>query len=68
MQDIVLKFGKYFLMVVISALSFLGGSTTDSGQAVQIALDKDKAIAQAIEIIQDTPRAEVKKVKDEIGE
>jgi len=37
-------FGKYILMVVIAALSFLSGSVTDIGQAVQIAIDKDKAI------------------------
>jgi len=53
-------FGKYILMVVIAALSFLSGSVTDIGQAVQIAIDKDKAITQAVEIINDTPEQQLK--------
>lgn len=65
MIKIVAQFGKYILMVVIALLSFLGGSVTDVGQAVQIALDKDKALAQAVEIINETPAAEIKKVVEE---
>lgn len=54
------QFGKYILMAIIALISFLSGSVTDPGQAVQILLDKDTAIKQAIEIIQETPAAEIK--------
>lgn len=47
-------------MAIIALISFLSGSVTDPGQAVQILLDKDTAIKQAIEIIQETPAAEIK--------
>jgi len=59
MQTFLKSFGKYILMALVAALSFLSGSVTDIGQATQIALDKDKAIAQAVEIIQETPKAAV---------
>jgi predicted anti-sigma-YlaC factor YlaD len=60
MTNIVGQFGKYILMVIIALLSFFGGSVTDIGQAFQIAINKDKAIAQAVEIINETPPAEIK--------
>lgn len=60
MADFLRTFGKYILMVVIALLSFLSGSVTDVGQAVQIAIDKDKAITQAVEIINETPEQKIK--------
>jgi len=60
MASFLQNFGKYILMVVIALLSFLSGSVTDIGQAVQIAINKDKAITQAVEIINDTPEAQIK--------
>lgn len=60
MQDILIKFGKYILMAVIALISFFSGATTDIGQAFQIAIDKDKAIVQAVTIINDTPKTELK--------
>lgn len=59
MQSFFQKFGKYFLMVVVAALSFASGSTTDIGQALQIALDKEAALAQAAAIINETPKQEI---------
>lgn len=61
------NFGKYILMVVIAVLSFLSGSVTDIGQVVQIAIDKDKAIVQAVEIINDTPEPQIKAAVDSAG-
>lgn len=60
-------FGKYILMVVIAALSFLSGSVTDIGKAVQIAIDKDKAIAQAVQIINETPDEQIKTAIEKAG-
>lgn len=54
------KFAPYILSVFIAVLSFISGSTTDIGQSVAIALDKDKAVAQAAQIINATPLAEIK--------
>jgi len=55
------KFAPYILSVFIAVLSFISGSTTDIGQSVAIALDKDKAVAQAAQIINATPAADIKK-------
>ena len=60
MTSFLQNFGKYILMVIIAVLSFLSGSVTDIGQAVQIAIDKDKAIVQAATIINQTPEAQLK--------
>lgn len=60
MTSFLKQFGKYILMVVVALLSFLSGSVTDIGNAVQIAIDKDKAIAQAAAIINETPQDELK--------
>lgn len=60
MASFLQNFGKYILMVIIALLSFLSGSVTDIGQAVQIAIDKDKAISQAVEIISETPDQQIK--------
>lgn len=67
MADFLRTFGKYILMVVIALLSFLSGSVTDIGQAVQIAIDKDKAIVQAAEIINQTPDAQIKAAVEKEG-
>lgn len=67
MASFLRTFGKYILMVVIAALSFLSGSVTDIGQTVQIAIDKDKAIAQAVTIINETPAPEIKAAVDAEG-
>ena len=60
MASFLRTFGKYILMVIIALLSFLSGSVTDIGQAVQIAIDKDKAIVQAATIINQTPEEQLK--------
>lgn len=67
MASFLRTFGKYILMVVIAALSFLSGSVTDIGQAVQIAIDKDKAITQAVEIINETPEHQLKAAVEKEG-
>lgn len=60
MQKIIVKFAPYIMSLVIAVMSFFTGMS-DVGESVQIALDKDKAIAQAAEIISETPTAEIKK-------
>ena len=66
MKDLALRFGRYFLAAVVLLIGFAGGSVTDFGQAFQIMVDKDKALAQAAVIINDTPKEEiVQAVKDE---
>ncbi len=60
MASFLKTFGKYILMVIIAGLSFLSGSVTDVGQAVQIAIDKDKAVQQAVTIINETPVTQIK--------
>ncbi len=53
------RFAPYFLSVFIAILGFFSGATTDIGESLQIALDKDKALAQAVEILNETPKAEI---------
>lgn len=67
MASFLQNFGKYILMVIIAVLSFLSGSVTDIGQAVQIAIDKDKAIVQAAEIINQTPDEQIKAAVEKEG-
>lgn len=65
MNHIVTRLAPYILSLVIAILSFLTGSVTDVGQAVQIALDKEKAIVQAAEIMDATPPAEIEEALKE---
>lgn len=67
MASFLQNFGKYILMVIIAVLSFLSGSVTDIGQAVQIAIDKDKAIVQAATIINQTPDEQIKAAVEKEG-
>lgn len=65
---LVAEYGRYLVMVVIAVVGFLSGSITDVGQAVQVALDKDRAIVQAAEILNETSTAEVNKALAEDAE
>lgn len=67
MEKAVQVFGKFILAAVIAALGFFGG-TTDLGQSVQVALNKDKAIAQAVDILNDTTPAERKEAIEKAAE
>jgi len=68
MSKFLANFGKYILMALIAILSFASGSVTDTGQALQIALDKDKALAQAAVIINETPKQEIVEAVQNEGE
>ncbi len=67
MDKIIQKFGRFILGAVIALLGFLGGSVTDIGQLFQIAVDKDKALAQAAIIINETPKEEIIQAVQEEG-
>lgn len=67
-KQIIGSFGKYILMGIIALLSFGSGSVTDLGQAFQIAFDKDKALAQAAVIINETPKEEIVQAVQNKGE
>lgn len=60
MIQIVQRLAPYILSLVIAILSFVTGAVTDVGQATQIALDKDKALIQATEILNDATPEELK--------
>lgn len=58
--------------IVIAGLSLYAGSATDFGDAVGQVLDKDRSIAAAVELINETPQPEIVKAvveeKQEAGE
>lgn len=45
--------------VVIALLALYTGSATDVGDAVGQALDKERSIAAAVELINETPKSEI---------
>ena len=65
-MNFISKYAPYILSVFIAVLGFLSGATTDIGQSIAIALDKDKAVAQAAQIINATPPAEIKKAIESV--
>lgn len=50
---------SFVVRIVIGILMLYTGSATDFGDAVGIAIDKDRSIAAAVELIQETPSAEI---------
>lgn len=56
------------LRLVIVGLSLWTGSSTNVGDAVGVALDKDRSIAAAVELINETPKAEVREAVEAEGE
>lgn len=60
---------SFVVRIVIAALALYTGSATDVGDAVGLALDKDRSIAAAEKLINETPDAEIAAaVKSETGE
>ena len=68
MKDTILKFlGDYFgrtlagaaLRIIIAFIVFASGGWSDPGQAISIALDKQKALAQAAVLINESTSKEV---------
>lgn len=69
MKDFAVKFGKYVLAVVIAVILFVSGSVTDIGQLLGYAIDPQKAVARAVEIVNTTPKDElIEAVKEETKE
>ncbi len=63
------KFKGPVFAVFVALLSFLSGATTDIGQALQIALDPQKALAQSALLINETPKTDiVEAVKVEVDD
>lgn len=50
---------SFFVRIVVALLGLYVGSVTDLGDAVGQALDKERSIAAAVELIKETPRAEI---------
>lgn len=68
MKDMIKKFvqevigksiGGFALRAVIALIMLLTGASTDIGDAVGIAVNKDRSIAAAVELINDTPRQDI---------
>lgn len=68
MKDAIKKFvqevlgksiGGFALRVVIAVLMLVTGASTDVGDAVGVALDKDRSIAAAVQLINETPKTEI---------
>ena len=51
--------GGIILRIVIAILLLFTGSSTDVGDAIAVAIDKERAIAAAVELINETPKAEI---------
>jgi hypothetical protein len=57
---------SFVVRILIACIALYTGSATDLGDAVGQALDKDRSIAVAVELINDTPKSEiVEAVKEE---
>lgn len=56
MQSIIGKYVKYIFAVFIAILLFASGAVTDLGQLAGYALSPEKAIARAVELINETPK------------
>jgi hypothetical protein len=57
---------SFVVRILIALIALYTGSATDIGDAVGQALDKDRSIAAAVELINETPKAEiVEAVKEE---
>lgn len=66
MAEIVKKFGIFVLGIVAVVLLYATGTVSDPLVAAQLALNPDKAITQAVEVLTDTPKPEiVEAVKNE---
>ena len=50
---------SFVVRILIALIALYTGSATDIGDAVGQALDKDRSIAAAVELINETPKAEV---------
>lgn len=59
LKSIIGNFKGIIFAVFVALLSFLSGATTDIGQALQIALDPQKALTQAAVLINETPKEEI---------
>lgn len=57
---------SFVARLIIAGLSFASGTVTDAGDALGQALDKDRSIAAAVELINETPKAEIKKAIVEV--
>lgn len=66
MQQIVSRLAPYILSLFIAVLGLFTGMS-DVGEAIQVAIDPDKAIVQATEILNDTPPAEIKEALEAEG-
>lgn len=51
---------SFVVRILIALIALYTGSATDIGDAVGQALDKDRSIAAAVELINETPKAEVR--------
>lgn len=67
LQDIIGKgLGGLILRAVIALILLATGAATDFGDALGVALNKDRSLVAAVELINQTPSAEiVKAVKTE---
>jgi len=62
LQDIIGKgLGGFILRLVIALIMLATGAATDFGDALGVALNKDRSIAAAVELINDTPTPEIVK-------
>lgn len=50
---------SFAVRIVIAAVCLYTGAATDFGDAVGQALDKDRSIAAAVELINETPKDEI---------
>ncbi len=57
---------SFVFRIAIGLFSLWVGSATDVGDAVGIAMDKDRSLKAAIELINETPQPEVIEVVKEI--
>jgi hypothetical protein len=51
---------SFVVRILIALIALYTGSATDIGDAVGQALDKDRSIAAAVELINETPKAEIR--------
>jgi hypothetical protein len=56
---------SFLVRIVIALLAFYTGAATDAGDAFGIAVDKQRSIATAVELINETPREEVAEAVEE---
>jgi hypothetical protein len=52
---------SFVVRIVIALLALYTGSATDVGDAIGLALDKQRSIATAAQLINETPEAEIVK-------